>query len=84
MTLDHSQCLRPCRGLRTSCHILADELADVRNGLLRFREDGRNMMPHMRHVVPDLQFHWHASRLGALGERVGIIDQRFDGAHLEQ
>jgi hypothetical protein len=38
----------------------------------------------MRHVLPDRQFHRHASRLGALGERVGIIEQRFDGAHLDQ
>jgi hypothetical protein len=41
-------------------------------------------MPHMRHVLPDRQFHRHVSRLGALGERVGIIEQRFDGAHLDQ
>jgi hypothetical protein len=67
-----------------SCHILADELADVRNVLLQFREDGCKVMPPMRHVLPDRQFHRHVSRLGALDERVGIIEQRFDGAHLDQ
>jgi hypothetical protein len=41
-------------------------------------------MPHMQHILRDLQFHRHASPLGALGERVGIIEQRFDGAHLDQ
>src|SRR5688572_29050298 len=70
--------------LRTSGDRLTDELTDARNGLLRFRKHGRKMLPHMRHVVPDLQLHLHAGRLGAFGERLGIIEQRFDGAHLDQ
>ena len=44
------------------------------------------MQSYATHVAcpPRPQFHRHASRLGALGERVGIIEQRFNASHLDQ
>ena len=55
---------RSCRWLRAS-HILTDELADARNGLLRFREDEHKMRPHMRHALSSFQVDRDARRQGA-------------------
>jgi hypothetical protein len=54
MTPDQRVCSvrRSRRWLRTSYHMPVDALADTRDGLRRLREDGRNVMPHVRHVLP--------------------------------
>ena len=54
------------------------------DGLLRFREDGGKMLPHMRHLLPDFTSDRDASRLGAGGECPGIVKERFDRTHLDE
>src|SRR5260370_6294248 len=60
------------------------ELSDLVDRLLRFRQQLREHMPDVHHVVPDFEFHVHAGRLCALGHASSIVRQNFRIADMEQ
>ena len=63
---------------------LEDEFADLFDRLLAFRQTRRRQMPHVRHLVPDLQGGIDTRLLRFIGEAGRIVEQRFGIADLDE
>ena len=58
-----------------SAGVLADESADMFNGLLRLRQNCREQLPHVNHLRPDFQAHLYPATLCPPGQPLGVVEQ---------
>ena len=60
------------------------EFADALDRLTPLRQHGREDVPGMNHVGPDLELDLDTFLAGGLGDAKAVIEQSFRGADLDQ